>query len=101
MTTTDREIVEHFIKYYEGKSLQKDLKYFLDDAEKTQLEMDRMYNAQQTERDRRLQYDGEMAKRHKLIQNGCKHSWRFIPDASGNNDSEYVCRMCELRQDDV
>lgn len=30
------------------------------------------------------------------LQTQCNHDWRFIPDPSGNNDSEYHCDKCAL-----
>lgn len=33
-----------------------------------------------------------------IVQKECSHEWRYYPDPSGNNDSEYICDICEKSQ---
>lgn len=37
-----------------------------------------------------------LSEKRVLIQKQCKHKWKYLPDPSGNNDSEYVCEICNL-----
>lgn len=36
----------------------------------------------------------EMSNKIDAIIKNCNHSWTYIPDPSGNNDSGYSCKNC-------